>query len=316
MSVVVPSRALLAGSSGPIGRALAGALARQGTAVARLVRRPPRAPEEFAWDPASGTIAAGAFDGVDAVFNLAGRSIAAGRWTAATRAAILESRIQATRALVDALAKDAPHPSRVLISASAIGYYGDRGEETLTEAAPAGRGFLATVAETWEREASRAGAHGVRVACARFGVVLAPHGGALAPMLPIFRLGLGGRLGSGRQWWSWVHIDDVAGALVAMARNPSIRGPVNVVAPAPARNRDFVRALADSVRRPALIPAPAVALKILLGRMADDLLLASIRVIPQQLRAHGFAFEWPELGAALQHVVTSRAGGTHGAPCW
>lgn len=302
MPGVLPGRALLAGASGPIGRALAAGLARQATGVARLVRRAPSAADEFSWDPSRGEIDARAFDGVDVVFNLAGRSIAKGRWTAAARRAILESRVQSTRLLVDALA-NASAPPRALISGSAIGYYGDRGEDTLTEASPVGRGFLATVAGEWEREAMRAARHGIRVACARVGVVLSPDGGALAPMLPIFRWGLGGRIGNGRQWWSWIHIDDVAGALLAMAQDPAFRGPVNIVGPAPVRNSDFVRALAAVLRRPALVHVPGLALKVLLGEMADDLLLASSRVVPQQLQERGFTFAWSDIEAALRNVV-------------
>jgi uncharacterized protein (TIGR01777 family) len=305
VTAVAVRRALLAGASGPIGRALAARLSRQGISVARLVRRASTAPDEFPWDPARGQIDMRAFDGVDAVFNLSGRTLARWPWTESARKEILESRVRATRLLVDSIISASSRPA-VLVSGSAMGIYGDRGEEILTETSSAGQGFLAAVAGAWEREAMRAADAGVRVACSRTGLVLSARGGALGPLLLIFRLGLGGRLGDGRQWWSWIHIDDVAGALVAMAEDPDLHGPVNVVGPAPARNADFVRALAGVVRRPALIPAPAFALKLVLGRMAAELLLTSARIVPEQLQRIGFAFAWPELGAALRDVVAGR----------
>jgi uncharacterized protein (TIGR01777 family) len=293
---------VMAGASGLIGRALAAALKAQGTGVRRLVRRPPAAPEEISWDPDRGALDPAAIEGAGAVINLAGRAIAALRWTAGVRADILDSRVRSTRLLVDAIRRTAVHPP-VLISASAVGVYGNRGDEILTEASPPGRGFLSDVAQAWEHEALRAADAGVRVVCPRFGLVLARGGGFLAPMLPVFRLGLGGPFGGGRQWWSWVHIDDVVAAVLAPLRTPAMAGPVNVVAPNPVTNRDFTRTLADVLRRPAIIPVPAFALRIAMGQMADELVLNDQRVSPAELQAQGVAFRWPDLRPALEDVV-------------
>jgi uncharacterized protein len=299
----VPTRALLAGASGSIGRALAARLSREGVSFARLVRRAPITQDEYQWDPARGQIDARAFDGVDAVFNLAGRAIAT-RWTRAVRDDILQSRIRATRLLVDTMAQ-AETPPRVLVSASGINFYGDRGDAELTESASKGTGFLSDVTEAWEREAARAEERGTRVACTRNGIVLAHDGGALQPMLLPFRLGIGGPLGNGRQWWSWIHVDDVAAALVTAARDAELRGPVNIVGPGPVRNREFVRALAAALHRPAVLPVPAVALRMILGGMTDELVLASTRVIPARLRERGFTFKWPDLEPALRDVTAN-----------
>ena len=296
------SHVVMAGASGPIGRALAAALKAQGTRVRRLVRRPPAAPDEISWDPGSGRLDPAALEGAWAVINLSGRALAALRWTARVRADILDSRVRSTRLLVEALGKTPGRPS-ALISASAIGIYGNRGDETLTEASPPGRGFLSDVVQAWEREALRAVDAGVRVVCPRFGLVLARGGGFLAPMLPVFRLGLGGPLGGGRQWWSWVHIDDVVAAVLAALRTSAMAGPMNVVAPNPVTNRDFTRTLAAVLRRPAIIPVPALALRIAMGQMADELVLNDQRVSPAKLQAQGFAFRWPDLRPALEDVV-------------
>jgi uncharacterized protein (TIGR01777 family) len=298
------SATLIAGASGLLGGALAAALDAQGIEVRRLVRRAAAGPREIPWDPARGALDPGALDGVDAVVNLSGRRIAPGRWTAAARREILESRTRATRLLVETMAKASRRPS-VFISASAIGFYGDRGDQVLTEEAEPGRGFMADVAVAWEREAQRA-PDGVRVVCTRFGLVLA-RGGFLAPLLLAFRFGLGGPLGSGRQWWSWVHVEDLVGAVLFALRAPSLSGPVNVVAPHPVTNREFARTLARVVRRPALLPAPAWALRLALGRqMADELLLSSQRVLPTRLQAHGFSFRWTDLEPALRDLVGRR----------
>lgn len=237
--------------------------------------------------------------------NLAGRSIASGRWTRQARAEILDSRVQSTRLLVETIGKMTRRPA-VLVSASAIGYYGDRGDEVLTESSGPGRGFLVDVVQAWEAEAARAAAFGVRVVCTRFGIVLSRQGGALGPLLPVFRLGLGGPLGSGRQWWSWIHIDDVVGAILAAIRMPALEGPVNVVGPEPITNRAFAQAVGSALRRPAVLPAPAFALRVVLGAMADEMILASQRVMPGSLQHAGFAFRWPELGPALADLVRRR----------
>ncbi len=297
-------RVIVAGASGPIGQALLRALYEQGAEVRRLVRRKPGGPHEVAWDPEVGALDPEVFDGTDAVVNLAGRSIVALRWTPSVQREILDSRVRSTRLLVDAVRSASAVP-RVLVSASAIGYYGDRGDEVLDESSPPGRGFLAGVAQAWEAEARRAERMGMRVVCARFGIVLARDGGMLRTVLPFFRAGLGGPLGSGQQWWSWIHVDDVAAVLVAAVRDPSLEGPVNVVSPAPATNREFTRALASALGRPAILRVPAFALRLAGGVMADEMMLASQRVVPRKLQARGFQFRWPELEPALRDLVAS-----------
>lgn len=301
------SRVVLAGASGLIGRALARAVRGHGFEALCLVRRPPSAPDEAFWDPGQGVLDPGVLEGAAAVVNLAGRSLAPGRWTAAARREIVASRVQSSRLLVEAIGRAAARPA-AFISASAIGYYGDRGDEVLTESSPPGRGFLADLVQAWEAEARRADALGVRVVCTRFGLVLARGGGALRPLLPAFRLGLGGPLGSGRQWWSWVHLDDLVGAILMAIGNPALEGPVNVVAPGPVTNRDFARALGAALRRPAVLPAPAFALRLLLGAMADEMILASQRVLPVRLQRAGFEFRWPSLRPALADLVGRGAG--------
>jgi uncharacterized protein len=250
-----------------------------------------------AWNPATGELG-GAGVGADAVVNLAGASIAGGRWTKERKALLHSSRIDTTRALVNALAKMNARP-RVLVSASAIGIYGDRGEEVLTEESKPGTDFLAGLAREWEAEALKAEALGIRVVLARFGIILARQGGALAKMLLPFKLGAGGRLGSGRQWMSWIALEDVVGIVRFAIENGSVRGAVNVVAPGAVQNAEFTKALAKAVHRPALFPAPAFALRLMLGEMADALLLSSQRVAPQRLQQLGFRFQRADLPSAL-----------------
>lgn len=297
------SRVVLAGASGLIGSALTRAIRGEGFEVRRLVRRPPSAPDEAFWDPGKGVLDPRVLEGAAAAVNLAGRSLAPGRWTAAVRREIVASRVQSARLLVETIGRTAARPP-AFISASAIGYYGDRGDELLTESSPPGRGFLADLVQAWEAEARQAEALGVRVACTRFGLVLARGGGALRPLSLAFRLGLGGPLGSGHQWWSWVHLDDVVGAILMALGNPALDGPVNVVAPEPVTNRDFARTLGAALRRPAVIPAPAFALRLLLGAAADEMLLASQRVHPTRLQEAGFAFRWPSLRPALVDLAS------------
>jgi hypothetical protein len=236
--------------------------------------------------------------------NLAGASIAEGRWNAERKKLLRTSRVDQTRALVNALSKMAARP-RVLVSASAIGYYGDRGEELLNEDSPPGKGFLSEIAKDWEAEAEKASVLGVRVVRARFGVILAKNGGALPKMLGPFRLGAGGKLGSGQQWMSWITLADTVAILRFALENGEVRGPVNVVSPQPVRNVEFTAALAKAVHRPALFPAPAFALRLALGEMADALLLSSQRVAPQQLQRLGFGFANEDLGSALNGVLSS-----------
>ncbi len=294
---------LITGSSGLVGTALGSALARAGHTVCRLVRPQSvgsdSAKEGFAvaWDPATGELG-GAGVGADAVVNLAGASIAGGRWTAERMALLRTSRIDTTRALVGALAKMNARPS-VLVSASAIGIYGDRGDETLTEESKPGTDFLADLAKEWEAEAIKAEALGIRVVLARFGIILAREGGALAKMLTPFKLGVGGRLGTGKQWMSWVTLEDVVAILRFAIESASVRGAINIVSPQPLQNAEFTTVLAKAVHRPALFPAPAFALRLALGEMADALLLSSQRVAPQALEKLGYRFLHADLTSAL-----------------
>ena len=236
--------------------------------------------------------------GFDAVVHLAGESIV-GRWTEAKKRRVRESRVQGTRNLAEALAA-APQPPRVFVSASAIGYYGDRGEETLREESSPGSGFLPEVCREWEAAAEPATKAGIRTAQLRFGVVLSASGGALQKMLPPFRMGVGGNIGSGRQWMSWIDIDDVVGAILHVIKNDSLRGPINVVGPNPVRNAEFTKTLASVLSRPAILPMPAFAARLAFGQMADELLLASQRVEPTNLSSTGYIFQNPELRSALE----------------
>lgn len=296
---------LLTGASGFLGRAITERLAADGHTLLALSRSPkraqaalPRLTRAFAWR-VDGPPPVEAFTGVEAIVNLAGETVA-GRWTAAKMRAIRASRVDGTRALITRLGALAERP-RVLISASASGYYGDRGEETLAEDASPGAGFLAEVSRDWEAEAARAEEFGLRVARLRFGLVLGPGGGALGPMLPLHRAGLGGPLGSGRQWWPWVSLADVAG-LVAHVLATDIAGAVNAVAPEAVRQRDFARALGRAVGRPAFLPVPAWALRLGLGRFAAEL-LSSRRVTPRVALASGYAFRHAALAEALRAAL-------------
>jgi len=304
---------LITGSTGLAGRALGKALRRDGHTVCRLLRPETKVEEtgrnaglDVPWNPETGELGAAAA-GADAVVNLAGASIAHGRWTAARKRVLETSRVLTTRALVNAFANMTTRP-RVLVSASAIGYYGDRGEELLGEESPAGSGFLSAVAQQWEAEAQKAEALGIRVVCARFGVILASQGGALPQMARPFRFCLGGRIGSGQQWMSWISLEDVVGIVRIALENRAVRGAVNVVAPEPVRNVDFTAALAKACNRPALLPAPAFLLRLVLGEMADALLLASTRVVPAQLQALGYKFLEPNLTRALAKFLSQPAG--------
>ena len=298
---------LVTGSSGLVGTALVSALARAGHTVCRLVRPQSAggegAKEGFAvaWNPATGELG-GAGVGADAVVNLAGASIADGRWTTQRKALLRSSRIDTTRALVGALAKMNARPS-VLASASAIGYYGNRGDEVLTEESKPGDDFLARLTLEWEAEAVKAEALGMRVARLRFGIVLAKHGGALTQMMRPFKFGVGGRIGSGQQWMSWVALQDVVSVIRFALENRAVSGPVNVVAPQPVRNADFARALGRAMHRPAIVPTPAFALEFALGEMAEALLLASQRVAPARLEQLGYRFAQRDLSSALTSIL-------------
>jgi hypothetical protein len=295
-------RILISGAGGTVGRALEPALTAAGHAVTRLVRARPRDPREFRWDPAAGTLDPAALASCDAVVHLAGASIAGGRWTRSRKAGIMESRRAGTRLLATAIGRAAA-PPRVFLCGSAVGYYGDRGDELLTEESPPGGGFLAEVVRVWEGEAHAAATAGVRVVLLRLGIVLAAHAGALPRMALPFRLGLGGRLGSGRQWMSWIALPDVLGAIGHLIAHADLTGPVNLVSPGPVTNREFGRALGRVLGRPALVSAPGWALTGLLGEMGRELLLYGQRVSPARLLASGFTFGHPELEAALRHTL-------------
>lgn len=288
------------GAGGLVGSTLVPLLTTGGHRVTRLVRRA-AGEGEATWDPASG-IAAAALDGVDALVHLAGESIAAARWTAAVKQRIRDSRVQGTRLLSEALASS-PLPPKVLVCASAIGFYGDRGAEELTEESAAGTGFLADVVRDWELATVSARTAGVRVVNLRLGVVLSRDGGALAKMLLPFKLGAGGRVGDGRQYWSWISIDDAAGAIYHALMTGDLSGPVNAVSPHPVTNIEFTKTLGRVLRRPTVFPMPAFAARLALGEMADDLLLASARVFPRQLERTGYPFRQPLLETALRHVL-------------
>ncbi|MFM9058001.1 MAG: TIGR01777 family oxidoreductase [Planctomycetaceae bacterium] len=257
------------------------------------------------WNPMEGPPPPEAFTGIDTVLHLAGESVAEGRWTKAQKAKIRDSRVIGTRHLVQGIAQAERKPA-VLVSASAVGFYGDRGDEELTETAPPAHDFLADVCVEWEREALAAEAAGVRVVTARTGIVLGAGGGALAKMLTPFKLGAGGPLGSGRQWMPWIHVADLARLYVHGAATPSIRGPMNATAPHPVRNSEFTKALGRQLRRPAFMPAPYIGLRIVFGEFAQ-VLFASQRVIPRVALDTGFVFQYPELAAALREILAPAA---------
>jgi uncharacterized protein (TIGR01777 family) len=293
---------VIAGASGLVGSALVPQLPAAGHAVRRLVRRPIANETEIEWRPDEGKLDAEALEGIDAVINLAGENLAAGRWTAARKERILRSRVDATRTLAVAIGKMRRKP-RVFLNASAAGFYGDRGDEKVTERSKLGQGFLPGVCLAWETHAEGAARQGVRTVLLRFGVILGRNGGALAKMLPVFRLRLGGPLGDGRQWMSWVALDDVVGAILHAMANERVQGPVNVVAPEPVTNAEFSQALGRVLGRPARLKAPAWALYLLFGEMANEALLASTRAEPRKLQETGYRFHQPELEPALRSIL-------------
>lgn len=293
---------IISGGTGFIGSRLVEQLRLAGHDVTVLTRSPQRVPDGIhavEWNPESGDLDPRALSAVDAVVHLAGAGIADARWTRGRRAAILNSRVDGTRLLVSALRESRAKPG-VIISASAVGYYGDTGEQISDETAPTGEGFAAEVCRAWEAEADAAVGIAGRVVRMRFGTVLDPAGGALSRMLPLFRFGLGGRLGSGRQWMSCISMDDAVAAIAESLENQTLRGPVNVVAPEPLRNIEFTRALASGLGKRVGPPAPGLALRIVFGQMAGELLLGSSRVEPEALRAAGFRFRHPDIAAYLE----------------
>lgn len=297
---------LVTGATGLIGSRIL-----RGLSNAKALARKPStvtathpAVEAYAWET-SKAVPAEALSGVDVVVHLAGEPVAGPRWTPERKRTIKESRVLGTRHVVDAMRAAESRP-RVLICASAVGYYGSRGDEILTETSAQGHDFLAEVCADWEAEAEAAAALGVRVVCLRIGVVLAAKGGALDAMLPLFRKGLGGPLGDGKQWMPWIHIDDVVKMVHFCAATESLRGPVNATAPNPATNRDFTKALGAALHRPAILPAPVFALRMALGEFADAV-VGSQRVIPAAATAAGYTFTYEQLGPALADVAREAA---------
>jgi uncharacterized protein (TIGR01777 family) len=300
---------LLSGASGMLGSAISSALRREGMSLLRLVRREAKQPDEIRWSPAVhaqgthdgapqiGDLEIARLEGIEAAVHLSGANVAGHRWTTAYMHEIAESRVGSTRILADALAR-LKHPPQVLVMASAVGVYGDRGDEILDEDSAAGQGFFPELCAAWEDAARPAKEAGIRAIPLRFGMVIGA-GGAMTRLLPLFRLGLGGRLGSGRQWMSWISEADAASAALFALRNPDLNGPMNVVAPEPVTNAQFTQELARAVHRPALFPAPAFALRLAFGEMADEALLASTRAVPKRLTRAGFAFAHPTLSEAF-----------------
>lgn len=300
------SRILVSGVSGPIGAALLPALRSSGWSVVRLVRGTAagRSPDDakIVWDPA-GAIAAVAVSGFDAVIHLAGESIF-GRWTAAKKRKIRESRVLGTLNLAAALGRAEQKP-KVFVCGSAIGYYGNRGDEVLSEESAVGKGFLAEVCREWEEAAAPATQAGIRTAHLRTGIVLSPKGGALGAMLLPFKMGLGGRTGDGRQWMSWIDVQDMVDGIQHILKNELLRGPMNMVAPEPVRNAEFAATLAGVLSRPAIFPMPAFVAKLAFGEMGEELLLGSQKVEPGKLMASGYPFRYRELRGSLEHLLKS-----------
>ena len=290
----------LTGSTGLVGTALSSALADGGHELVRLVRRDATGPGEAHWDIGAGTIEADALADVDAIMHLAGENIGQ-RWSQSVRRRILESRVEGTRLIAETAAELPGKP--ILVCASATGYYGSRGAEELDEGAPRGDGFLAEVVEQWEAAAEPARAAGLRVVHLRQGIILTKRGGALQRMLLPFKLGVGGKLGSGEQWWSWVSLPDAVAAYLFALEQP-LDGPVNVTAPQTDTNEDFTRALGHALHRPTILPAPAFAIRLAFGEMGTEMLLEGQHVVPAKLLRSGFTFRHPDLASALPHALS------------
>jgi len=298
-----PMNILVSGSTGLIGTSLVPFLTTGGHRVVRLVRTPDLAREDTVyWNPAKGELDANRLEGMEAAVHLAGENIADRRWNAEQKARIRDSRVQGTRLLCETLAR-LRQPPRVLVSASAIGFYGNRGDEVLTETSSAGNGFLPDVCREWEAATKAAEKAGIRVVNLRFGIILSPKGGALAKMLTPFRLGLGGRIGNGSQWMSWIALDDALGSIYHALATETLSGPVHAVAPNPVTNRDFTKTLGRVLWRPTLFPMPAFMARLAFGEMADDLLLGSTRVRPDKLLQTGYRFLYADLERSLRHLL-------------
>ena len=292
----------ITGASGMVGTALAEKLRQTGHKSLSITRKASSS-GSILWDAATGLKNPSQLEGVDTIVHLAGENIAAGRWTAALKDRIRRSRVEGTRSLVKSIAAVKQRP-KTLVCASAIGFYGERGETVLDESAAAGTGYLADVCREWEHEAHAAADLGLRVVNVRIGVVLSPKGGALAKMLLPFKLGAGGIIGSGKQYWSWIGLHDLVRILAFCVENETVQGAVNGVSPNPMTNYDFTKGVGKALHRPTIFPLPAFVAKLALGEMANDLLLASTRVIPKKLQDHGFQFDYPELVGCLEHELT------------
>lgn len=296
-------RIAVTGSSGLIGSALVTSLEADDHTVVRLVRRAPSGPSEVQWDPEGGAIDAGALEGVEAVVNLAGQGIGQKRWTEAEKRRVRDSRVRGTTLLAETLA-GLGSPPAVLVSGSAIGWYGIRGDEVLDEKSTPGTGFLAEVAQAWEAATAAAEAAGIRVVHLRTGIVLSPKGGSLDRLLPLFRLGLGGKVGRGDQWWSWVTLEDEVGLIRHALDTATIAGPMNATAPGAARNVEITKALGAALHRPTFLSVPKFALAIVLGRqLAEEVALAGQRVVPAVAEATGYTFRHPDLATAIPAIV-------------
>jgi uncharacterized protein len=293
---------LITGATGLIGSALASYFVKNQHRVIRLVRRISAGTDEITWNPSSGILDKSALEGLDAVVHLAGANIAAGRWTAEKKRRIRESRIAGTRLLSQSLAH-LFDPPKVFVSVSAIGYYGNRGEEELDEVSGMGKGFLPELCREWEMATAPAAMRQIRTVIPRIGMVLSAAGGALALMLPLFRLGMGGRIGSGRQYVSWITIDDLVRIIFHTIGCETLQGPVNAVSPNPATNREFSKTLGHVLSRPAAFALPAFATRLAFGQMADEVLLSGAKVSPARLMQSGFKFSFPQLEGALRHIL-------------
>jgi uncharacterized protein (TIGR01777 family) len=301
-SKIEMARVLITGASGMVGGALSEHLAGKGDIVHRLVRRPPQSEDEIEWSPDNRTIDAGSLNGIETVYHLAGENIAEGRWTEAKKARIRDSRVIGTTLLSETLA-GLDNPPSTLVAASALGYYGDRGDDILTEESPPGEGYLPEVCVQWEQATESAAAAGIRVVNIRIGIVLARSGGALAKMLLPFKLGVGGVLGPGTQYMSWITLDDLVNVFHYCATTDELTGPVNGVSPGTVTNKAYTKALGRAVARPTIFPMPAFAARLAFGEMAEALLLSSTRVEPRRLSEIGFVFQHPEIDEALVEAV-------------
>jgi hypothetical protein len=293
---------VITGASGLIGSSLVRTLHADGHDVRRLVRRPAQAADETQWDPSHHAIDDRALDGIDAVIHLAGVGVGDKRWSHSHKRAIMASRVEGTTTIAEAVARNADHV-KVLISASAVGWYGERGDEILDESAESGDGFLADVVRNWEASTAAASEAGVRVVNLRSGIVLSPDGGVLGKVLPLFKAGVGGRLGSGRQWMPWIALTDELRAIEFLLTHDNMSGPVNICAPEPVRNSEYTVAVGRALHRPTITPVPAVALRLVLGGLADEGALVSQRAVPRKLIDVGFEWTYDDVGAALHAIL-------------